>query len=258
MATLHLFVVTLKKELRIMRSYGFNTIMEIATLGFFFALLYFGAHALVGSQSNFGDTTEALILGYWIWVGLLTGFGQFTWTITTYAQQGLLEQLFMTPWQLQRVLAVEAAASFLINSAMNLILLVIFMLITGRWLHLDPLTTLALYVLTLLPGYGIGYMLAGLAMRFKNVQSLFNIVQFVVIPLQALPISVHPWLNVFPFAQGMHMLLEHARAGTLLWQFPLSQWGILIAQAAAYLALGLVVYHRLENAARERGLLAHY
>ena len=258
MATVRLFFIALKKELHLMRSYGFNTLAEFGTIAMFFALLYFGAHALVGNRGNFQGTTEALILGYWIWVGLLTAFSQFTWTITTYAQQGLLEQLFMTPWQLQKILAVEAAASFVINTFINLGMLLFFMLLTGRWLHLEPLTTFLLYLTTLLPAYGIGYALAGLAMRFKNIQSVFNIVQFIVIPLQALPVSSHPWLNVFPFAQGMHMLLEHTRTGTLWWQFTPAQWGILLTQAAVYLGLGLALYHWLESAARERGLLAHY
>jgi len=251
------FWVALKKEIHLMRSYGFNSLMEVGTLAFFFALLYFGGRAL-GRGHLQAATTEALMLGYWVWIGFLTGFSQFTWRIDMYAQQGLLEQLFMTPWQLQKVLAAEAAAAFVINTVLNVILLFVFMLITGRWLRLDPLTTLLLYVLTLLPGYGVGYALAGLAMRFKNIQSLFNIVQFLIIPLQALPVGAHPWLNVFPFARGMHMLLEHARFGTMWWQFPWWQWVVLFSQAIFYLGLGMAIYHALETAARERGLLAHY
>ncbi len=258
MALFNLFLAALKKELRLMRSYGFNTVMELGTLVLFFALLYFGVRVFSGPASRLHDSTTVLILGYWLWMGFLTGFGQFTWRITTYAEQGLLEQLFMTPWQLQRILAVEAGAAFVINTAFNVVMLLVFMAITGRWLPLDPLTTLLIYTLTLVPGYGIGYALAGLAMRFKNVQSMFNIVQFLVVVLQALPVNTHPWLNVFPFARGMQMLLNHARAGVLWWQFPLWEWGVLLGQAMFYLGVGLWVYHRLENQARERGLLAHY
>ena len=257
MQTLHLFQAVLKKQLRIMRSYGFNTVVQLFTLVLFFAFLYFGAR-WVATPRRLGETLEALILGYWIWVGLILSLSQFTWNITTYAQQGLLEQLFMTPWRLHRVLAVEAAASFTVDTLLNLLMLLAFMLISGHWLALEPLTTLTLYVLTLLPGFGLGYILAGLAMRYKNIQSLFTIVQFALVPLQMLPVDRYPGLNVFPFALGIRMLLQHAREGTRLWEFPPHLWAILLAQAVLYLGLGLAVYHRLETAARERGLLGHY
>jgi len=250
--------MAIKKELLIMRSYGFNTALQFLTLAFFFALIYFGARALVGQKSTFGNTTTALILGYWIWVGILMSLSQFAWNITTYAEQGLLEQLFMTPWQLKRIIAIEAMGDFLINTALNLIMLLIFMLITGRWLRLEPLTTATLYVLTLLPGYGIGYALAGLAMRYKNIQGLFNIFQFVIVVFEALPVGAHPWMKIFPFAPGVHMLIQHVQKGTLLWQFSAQDLAVLIVQAVAYLTLGLIIYNRLEDAARERGLLAHY
>ncbi len=253
----YVFQAVLKKQLRIMRSYGFNTVMQLLTLVVFFAFLYFGAR-FVASPARMESTTEALILGYWVWVGLLLSLSQFTGTITAYAQQGLLEQLFMTPWRLKRILAVEATAAFVIDTSLNLFMLLTFMALSGRWLHLDPLTTLVLYMLTLLPGYGLGYALAGLAMRFKNIQSLFNIVQFLLVPLQILPVERYPWLNLFPFAQGVRLLLRHAREGTLLWEFPVAALGILVLQAVVYLALGLWIYDRLETAARDRGLLAHY
>lgn len=257
MSSAHLFIAVLKKQLRIMRSYGFNTVVELFTLVLFFAFLYFGAR-WVSTPQRLGETLEALILGYWIWVGLILSLSQFTWNITTYAQQGLLEQLFMTPWRLHRVLAVEAAASFVTDTVLNLLMLLAFMAISGHWLALEPLTTLTLYILTLLPGFGLGYMLAGLAMRYKNIQSVFSIVQFLIVPLQMLPVDRYPGLNVFPFALGVRMLLQHAREGIRLWEFPPQLLAVLLAQAVLYLWLGRVVYHRLETAARERGLLAHY
>ncbi len=257
MSLVYLFIAVLKKQLRIMRSYGFNTVVQLFTLVLFFAFLYFGSR-WVATPQRLGETLEALILGYWIWVGLILSLSQFTWNITTYAQQGLLEQLFMTPWRLHRVLAVEAAASFVTDTVLNLLMLLAFMAISGHWLALEPLTTLTLYILTLLPGFGLGYMLAGLAMRYKNIQSVFTIVQFLIVPLQMLPVDRYPGLNVFPFALGVRMLLQHAQEGTRLWEFPPHLWAILLAQAVLYPMLGLMVYHQLETAARERGLLGHY
>ena len=250
--------MAIKKELLIMRSYGFNTVIQFLTLAILFAMIYFGAKVLVGQKSTFGNTTTALILGYWIWMGILMSFSQFAWSIITYAEQGLLEQLFMTPWQLKRIIAVEAAGDFLISTTLNLLMLLLFMLITGRWLRLEPLTTATLYVLILLPGYGIGYALAGLAMRFKNIQAIFNITQFAIVIFEALPVNTHPWMKIFPFAPGLRMLIQHVQKGTLLWQFSAQDLAVLIAQSVVYLALGLFIYSQLEDAARERGLLAHY
>jgi len=258
MSLLYAFWVEIKRQVQIMRSYGFNTLVQIGTLAVFFGMLYFGARFLVGPGARLEATTEVLIVGYWVWSGLLMAVGDFSWNIITYAEQGLLEQLFMTPWRLARILALQAAAGLVVNLGFLTLLLGSFMALSGHWLRLEPVTTLTLYILTLLPAYGLGYILAGLAMRFKNIQSVFNIVQFLFVPLQALPVDRYPWLNVLPFAQGTRMLLEHARHGTPLWGFSWENLAILVAQAVVYLALGLAVYHPLESAARDRGLLAHY
>jgi len=254
----YLFWNALKRQWRIMRSYGFNFVLQLVTLVLFFGIIYFGARTLMGPGERFGRTIEGLLMGYWLWIGIIMSWSVFSWSVIQYAQQGLLEQMFMTPWGLRGILAVEAAAEFVIDLLINLVLLSVFMLISGRWLHLDPGTTLLLYIVTLLPGYGIGYALAGLAMRFKNIQSLFNIIQFFVIGLQAMPVDQYPWLNLLPFGQATRMLIQHVRAGTLWWQFPWQTWAIVLGQAAAYLAVGLFLYDRLERAARDRGLLAHY
>ncbi len=255
----YLFWNALKKQWRIMRSYGFNFVLQVASLVLFFGLIYFGARVLVGPNSaRFGRTIEGLLIGYWLWIGVIMSWSVFAWSVIQYAQQGLLEQLFMTPWGLRGILTLEAAASFVLDLLLNLLLLVVFMLMSGHWLRLEPVTTFLLYVATLLPGYGIGYALAGLAMRFKNIQSLFNLMQFFVIGLQAMPVDRYPWLNVFPFAQSTRMLIQHVRMGTLWWEFSWQVWAIVLAQAAGYLVFGLWVYGWLERAARERGLLAHY
>ncbi len=254
---LALFGTALKKEWAIMRSYGLNFFMQFVTLILVFVFLYFGL-GYVGGGPKVSQTQEGLMVGYWLWVGIIMSLSNFSWNVMQYAQQGLLEQLYMTPWRLRGILAVEAAASFVIYFLSNLGLLLFFMLITGRWLRLEPVTTFLLYVATLLPGYGLGYLLAGLAMRYKNIAQLFNVLQFVMAGLLTLPVDRYPWLNVLPFAQGVRMLITHVRHGTLAWQFPWPAWAVLAAQTLVYFALGLTLYGRLENAARERGLLAHY
>ncbi len=257
MAFLYITRTALRKELWLMRSYAFNTAMQVLVILFIFAALYLGVRWLTPAHRT-ASTLDALIVGYWIWGGMITALSRFTFTLSAYASQGILEQLFMTPLGLVRILAAEAIAGFLVGVAFNGGILLLLMLMTGRWLSFEPLTLLGLYTLTLLPLYGVGYALAGLALRYKNVQQAFNLVQFLVLPLEILPVDRHPWLNVFPVAQGVRMLLEHVREGTRLWEFPLSSLLILLAHSVVYLAMGLAVYLPLERASRRRGLLAHY
>ncbi len=52
---------------------------------------------------------------------------------------------------------------------------------TGKWMNLDFVSLVPLLAITLLGAYGFGFALGGLALVFKRIQALFQIMQFVFI-----------------------------------------------------------------------------
>lgn len=120
MIPVHVITGATKVYLPELRRYAFNTVSAIVTLYIVFVVMFFGAQAVAGPAETFGSTMEALVVGSLVWVFALIGFGNLGQSVTQEAQQGTLEQLFLSPWgfgwvALGRLLAAFGAFT-LINS----------------------------------------------------------------------------------------------------------------------------------------------
>lgn len=85
--------------------------------------------------------------------------------------KGTLEQLAMSPLGFGRVLLSRLAAAFLFDLLVMLLFLLLMMASTGKWLHLDLLSLLPLLLLTMAGVLGIGFIMGGLALVFKQIQA---------------------------------------------------------------------------------------
>jgi len=111
-------------------------------------------------------------------------------------------------------------------------------------------------MVTVASTYGLGFVMAGLALLFKRVQSAFQILQFLLVAFIAAPQSV--WSRFLPLNLGNRMLTQVMVRGVRIWEFPASQLLLLVGVSAAYLAVGLLAFGRMEARARAQGLLGHY
>ena len=180
------------------------------------------------------------------------------WEITSEATRGTLEQLYMSPIAPWRILLARMSGIVLLNLIVYVVILVLIMATTGRWLHFDLATLVPLFALTLTGMIGVGFMVAGLALVFKQIQAFLQIVQFFFFGMVAVPVGLSPWLELVPVVRGSTMIREAMTNGVGLLDFGASAWLLLGANAAVTFALGVVLYRLAERRALDRGLLGQY
>jgi ABC-2 type transport system permease protein len=78
-----------------------------------------GARALVGSVSGFSGTLDAIIVGFLVWTFALFAYSAFAQEMLSEAQEGTLEQLYMSSVGFTWVCLLRIVSSFLIMLTFN-------------------------------------------------------------------------------------------------------------------------------------------
>ncbi len=253
---LRFFAASLRKRVLLMVRYPVNFFSTIANMLILFAAVFYGGRAI--APAAISNSIEGIIVGYLLWTLSMSAFSGLSWNVTRESQWGTLEQLFMSPFGFGRVMLAKTVTNVLVSFFTGSLVLLFMMTITGRWLAVDPLTLLPLGVLAVAPAVGIGFALGGLAIRFKRVENLFQIMQFVFIGLIAAPVSQYPLLKWLPLAQGSQLLRTAMKDGVALWALPTGELAVLVATAVGYLGLGYAAFHYCQRWARREGVMGHY
>lgn len=244
------------KSLILRVRYAFNTVTNLFTIYVFFALLFFGGRAVAPQAIT--DSLTGIIVGFFLLLMATVAYSDLSWELIREAQWGTLEQLYMSPLGFRRVVFLKTAVNVLVAFAFGAILLGAMLLTTGTTLALDPLTVVPLGLLTLGPAVGVGYLLGGLALLFKRIENVFQIVQFSFVGLVAAPVDAYPLLKALPLALGADLLRTAMGEGVRLWALPAADLGFLVAKAVIYVAVGHVVFGWLARRARAGGKLGKY
>lgn len=252
-----MFIQILKKEYIIWTRYFVNSLSGIIGVYIIFLLLFAGYKGLSGVIAYDG-TIESLIVGYMVWVFSLFTYQQITLNITTEATQGTLEQLYLASTGYIKIALYRLLASFILHFIINVALLFILMLTTGKFLHLDIVSILPLLFLSLTGVAGIGLALGGLALIFKKIQSFLQLIQFFFIFLIAAPVGNYAILKIFPLSLGNELIQQVMVSKLRITQMINLDLVYLIINSFIYLALGLIIYKACEKIAMRKGLLSHY
>jgi ABC-2 type transport system permease protein len=244
------------KSLILRVRYAFNTVTNLFTIYVFFALLFFGGRAIAPQAIT--DSLTGIIVGFFLILMATVAYSDLSWELVREAQWGTLEQLYMSPLGFRRVVFLKTAANILVAFAFGVVLLGLMLLTTGTTLALDPLTVVPLGLLALGPAVGVGYVLGGLALLFKRIENVFQIVQFSFVGLVAAPVDAYPLLKLLPLALGADLLRSAMGEGLRLWQLPAGDLALLGVEAVVYVAVGHVVFGWLARRARDGGKLGKY
>ena len=245
------------KSLIELRRYLFNTISGLVTMYVVFLLLFFGARSL-GPAFSTGTGLEGLVVGYLVWMMSITAYQDLAHTIANEAEVGTLEQLFLTPTGFAWMGGSYMIGQFLVNLLFTAILLLSMMLTSGRWLHLDLVSLLPLILITIAASYGFGFILGGLALVFKRIQALFQILTFGLVGFVAAPIAQYAWMKLLPLALGNQLLKRVMVDGLRIWELPAGDLLLATGVGLSYLLIGLLIFGYCLRAARNRGMLGHY
>jgi len=253
-----LFKAMLKQEFILMRRYLFDTVGALVAIYILFLFIFFGARGLGGDVPEFGGTLDTIVIGFLVWTFALSAYSVLAQRMVREAQEGTLEQLYMSPFGFTWVCLFRIVGSFFRMLMFNIAILLLMMATTGRWLHLDVVSLLPLILLTLAGVYGIGFIMGGLALVFKRIESFVGIFQFALVGLIAAPIDRFPVLRYLPLAEGNRLIRQVMAEGLSLGTLPTGDLLLLVFNATFYFGVGLLVFNLLLKTAKKRGLLGHY
>lgn len=248
--------VVVRKQLRLLVRYPVNTGSRFLTLYAFFLAIFLGGQAVGGAAIT--DSLDGIIVGFFLWTLATVAYSGLAWNVTREAQWGTLERLFMSPHGFGTVMSVKSAVNVALSFLWAGVLLAAMLVTTGRTLTIDPLTVVPLALFALASVVGIGFVFAGLAILYKRVENLFQLVQFGFIGLIAAPVGSYPLLRLLPLTHGSYLVRVAMTEGTRLWELPTWELGLLAATSMAYLGLGYYCFHRAQRRARRLGVMGHY
>jgi len=254
---LNLITANTRKEFIELKRYFPNTLSMIFTFYFIFLAMLLGIHA-IGDPSQAEMNIQYAIVSYAFWFLTLMALQDVGYVIMLEATRGTLEQLYMSPKGMWKILLSRFIGNLFLYSVILTFLLFLSMLTAGQWLNLKPTIVVPLLLITLVSIVGAGYMIAGLCVIFKQIQSFLQILQFILMGLVFVPLSVAPFLVAAPFVKGVDMI-RHVMIENYTWlDFAWTDYAILIGNSVVYLLIGLFIYLKCEKIAMERGLLNQY
>lgn len=250
------------KRLLLTVRYRVNLLFQLLGLYVFFAIVFFGGQAAVSRAVNgptsLSSTFEGFIVGWFLWTMAQTAYQNVHSDITSESQWGTLEQLYISPYGFGWVMGLKSAVNVLLSVFLGGVLLVLMMVTTWTWFTVDVVTLVPIIVLTIMSVLGLGFVVGGLALVYKKVGSINNLMQFVLMGLIAAPVADKPLLNFLPLAQGSAMLQEAMRDGVALWEFSTVDISILVGTGVGYFTIGFLVFSYASKVARRRGVMGHY
>jgi ABC-2 type transport system permease protein len=173
----YLFWACVRAEWVQMRHYWLNTLSALAFAMMLFLMLYFGVRAFGAPQADFA----ALVVGYYAFMLTNVGFQRVAAFLLTESQTGTLEQLALSPFGLAMATLAHMVSYLLSVALFGSVGLLATMAITGVWL---PFNLPAFGVMTLLlvgQAYAFGLAMGGLALRFKRIGDLMQVVSMALV-----------------------------------------------------------------------------
>lgn len=246
--------VTVEKRFALFRRYLFNSVTGTISLFLLFAVAFFGGQQVVPTALD--GSESGLIVGFFVWTMAVGAYTDISSQIETEAEWGTLEQLFMSPFGLSRVVFLNSIVYVAGGVVSGLVVLGMMLLTTGSTLSVPP-GVLILAPLTVVPVIGVGLVLGGLTLIYKKVQAISGIIQLGFVVFIALPLDAHPLVSIVPLTLGTRILETTMQEGTIT----AVQTGLVVllaAKAIVFLGGGFIGLHLLQREARQRGVMGQY
>jgi len=252
------FFSILRKEWITTIRYPMNFISSLVSIYLIFFLIFIGYKTVGGGGPNFGQNLESIIVGFFLWTFAIAAYARLSWGLTSESTTGTLEQLYMSPVGFHWISVFIVISDFLISSLLEIPILFLMMLTTGKWLHIDVITLLILFIPTIGSVYGIGFISGGIALVYKRIQSFFQVLQFLFVILIMIPAHETTIAKFLPLSFGTYLIHESMTQAVPFYRMNPADLAILYTNFLFYFFLGLWIFTRFEYYARKKGVLGHY
>lgn len=260
----HLFVLyaELRRSLIEVRRYPVQTLANLVTTYIMFVVMSFGLKLVGLAPDELGET----LVGYVMWAfATLVILG----TVAPIMQEmsiGILEQVYLSVVHPFFILTYRTVARIALDLFQSAVLFLLICATFGIRVSLPVLPVLIILLLTGVGLYGFGLALAGVAVIYKRLGRLIQLLQLVflfltgaLIPLESLPQPIQILGESLPLSLGIKIARLLTVAGLSLRQVIESgNLFYLFLNSAIYLALGVVVFLWTDRIARRQGLLGQY
>lgn len=239
--------------------YPVEAFSSVAVTTFIFYGMFFSVRFVAGPQLSVGNRIDTIVVGYVLWVLVLSVINDIAITLQIEAQTGTLEQVFLSSFSAATVFLARTVVSLALRLILNVSLLLLITLVTGTRLSFPPSLLLPLCTL-LLGAYGLSFLMGALALVFKRVEQVLGLFQFTFLFLLAVPTET--WLSRF---QGLRLLLPMTMGADGLRQLmvsnqslDISEFALALVNGIVYFTFGLLVFQWAERQAKQHGILSGY
>lgn len=258
----YLCKVSFERTIKEISRYRFNAISDVLYLYILFMAMFLGIKSFgisFGiSPIDMGSNLEGFIVGYFIWNIIVTSYSGVAYGLTNDADRGTLEQLNMSGIRLSTIVTVRSFSHLFINLIVSSLLLFIIIATTKYQFEIKIFSILLPIFLGIFSILGIGLIFGGLALIFKKIQSLLNIVQYFFIAFLMITPTNEIIYNLIPFRPAADMVMVSMRRGLSFMDFSIYDYGLVIANSLIYFSIGLLVFNKCVNLAKRKGLLGQY
>ncbi len=257
MSNLILYKAQFKKALIYFKRYFFNSLGSFATFFLIFLLIFMGYKGVVGVDEMYGDELANIITGYLLWMLALVAFSETAYRLSSEAREGILEQLYMSPYGYTRIVVSNLVANLMMELISFSLMALAMILLTGHSLNFDFISLFPLFVMFLFAVIGLSFALGGLQLLFKKVQSVLQIMQFVWVAAVVAPVQLG-WTKLLPGTLASELVRQVAVQEFTISRLPLADIGTALAVGLAYLFLGWGIFKACEKKAMMEGRLAQF
>lgn len=246
---IHLVRGTLIRVIGEMKRYLLNLISSIIIFLIIFLLIALGFKTFGQGQSlSFRNTA----VGYFVWMSVMINLTDLSWTIMNDMQRGIIEQVFISPFGPLVVYTTYELLLLVIELPIVYGMMVLIFSMANMSVHVHP-SFFYFLVLAMLQSLGMGYVLAGVTLKYKRTQALLNLAQFALIGL--LFVSTNKWLmTLVPIA-------PHFRAMSVASEGKVPSWEYFLITAigtALYMAIGVFIFSLFSKSTLKKGELSMY
>jgi len=246
--------VTAEKRFALLRRYLLNSVMQVVAFFLMFALLFFGGRQFAPTVVE--DSLGGLIVGFFVWTMAAQAYNRISKQVETEAKWGTLEQLYMSPFGIERVVFANSLFFIFGSLGFGMVVLGLMVAISDTTLSI-PLGVVPLGLATVFPVIGMGLALGGLSLIYKKIGAITGLMQLFLVGFISLPLEASPVVAALPLTLGTRMIETTMRAGTVAAVSP-TMAAALAVKLVVYLALGFGGLHYLQGVARRRGVLGQY
>ncbi|WP_142383454.1 ABC transporter permease [Bacillus sp. V3-13] len=196
------------------------------------------------------NSRAIFIVSYALWYFSLAIITEPGWVILNESTRGTIEQWWLSPYSFWIILFSKIIADNIVNSARTVLLVILILITTNSSVELG-LNSLAVLLISLLGMYGIGFVMAGVALVYKRVQDIIPILQYLLLAVISLPPNDSFYAIIMPI-YSTTILLKRSIVGNSIF---ISEYLLFVITSILTFCMGVLFFIICETNVRKRGTL---